>query len=47
MAQSIVQCILDGRSKEVVLLGMYAWVSTVKGWPNWMQEGLRDRGALP
>lgn len=46
VANSIVQCILDGRSKQVVLLGTYAWLGMLKGWPNWLQEGLRDTGAV-
>lgn len=45
VANSIVQCILDGRSRQVILPGTYVLLGMLKGWPNWLQEGLRDTGA--
>ena len=45
VSNEIVLCILNGRSKQVVLPKTYAWVGTVKGWPSWIQEGLRNMGA--
>lgn len=46
VANSIVQCILSERSKQVVLPGSHTWVETLNSWPNWLQEGLRDSGAV-
>ncbi|PQE19127.1 Short-chain dehydrogenase reductase SDR protein [Rutstroemia sp. NJR-2017a BBW] len=45
VADSIVKCILEGRSRRVFLPGGYVWAATIKGWPSWVQEGVRNRGA--
>jgi all-trans-retinol dehydrogenase (NAD+) len=44
VADRVVQCILEGRSKRVFLPDSYVWAATIKGWPSWLQEALRDRG---
>lgn len=39
---AIVKQILSARGAQLVLPEQLSRVTSIRGWPNWMQEGLRD-----
>ncbi|ROV93200.1 hypothetical protein VMCG_08718 [Cytospora schulzeri] len=42
VARPVLAQIFSGRGGQLVIPASKGFASTVRGWPNWMQEGLRD-----
>jgi all-trans-retinol dehydrogenase (NAD+) len=43
VAAEIVKQVLSGRSGQLILPKSLNMLSTLRGWPSWMQESLRDK----
>ena len=43
VASRVVEQIMTGRGAQLIIPSHFSWVSAVKGFPNWMQECIRDR----
>lgn len=46
VAREMVECVVGGRSRHVCLPGSWGWMGGIRGCPNWVQEGLRNSGAV-
>ena len=42
VAEAVVQQILKGESAQIILPARLGMISSVRGWPSWLQEGLRN-----
>jgi all-trans-retinol dehydrogenase (NAD+) len=42
VADAVVSQIFKGESAQLILPGRLGVMSTVRGWPSWLQEGLRN-----
>jgi hypothetical protein len=45
VADAIVSQLLKGESAQLILPSRFGIASGVRGWPSWLQQSLRDRGA--
>jgi hypothetical protein len=42
VAEAVVKQVLSGYGAQLILPGRYNPFTTIRGWPSWLQEGLRN-----
>jgi len=42
VSEAIVNQVLSGRSAQIFLPSKLSFVSSIRGWPSWLQEGVRN-----
>lgn len=42
VAEAVVKQVLSGYGAQLILPGRYNMVTSLRGWPSWLQEGMRN-----